>query len=149
MAIMSGRVVHFEIPADDVERAQRFYHGAFGLVMNSMPQMQYTLVSTTETDDAGRPVTPGGINGGMLGRQGPITNPIVTIEVDNMDETLRILEDLGGKTVIGKQPVGDMGFSAYFTDPEGNVLGLWQSAARPAGSEIAGSSATGSEQPTG
>jgi predicted enzyme related to lactoylglutathione lyase len=131
---MSGRVVHFEIPVDDVERAQRFYHEAFGWVMNSMPQMQYTLVSTTETDDTGRPVTPGAINGGMLARQDAITNPIVTIEVDNMDEALTLLDKLGGKTVIGKQAVGDMGFSAYFTDPEGNLLGLWQSAARPAGS---------------
>jgi predicted enzyme related to lactoylglutathione lyase len=131
---MSGRVVHFEIPVDDVERAQRFYHEAFGWVMNSMPQMQYTLVSTTETDDTGRPVTPGAINGGMLARQDGITNPIVTIEVDNMDEALTLLDKLGGKTVIGKQAVGDMGFSAYFTDPEGNLLGLWQSAARPAGS---------------
>jgi uncharacterized protein len=131
---MSGRVVHFEIPVDDVERAQRFYHEAFGWVMNSMPQMQYTLVSTTETDDTGRPVTPGAINGGMLARQDAITSPIVTIEVDNMDEALTLLDKLGGKTVIGKQAVGDMGFSAYFTDPEGNLLGLWQSAARPAGS---------------
>jgi predicted enzyme related to lactoylglutathione lyase len=131
---MSGRVVHFEIPVDDVERAQRFYHEAFGWVMNSMPQMQYTLVSTTETDDTGRPVTPGAINGGMLARQDAITSPIVTIEVDNMDEALTLLDKLGGKTVIGKQAVGDMGFSAYFTDPEGNLLGLWQSAARAAGS---------------
>jgi predicted enzyme related to lactoylglutathione lyase len=135
---MSGRVVHFEIPVDDVERAQRFYHEAFGWVMNSMPQMQYTLVSTTETDDTGRPVTPGAINGGMLARQDAITNPIVTIEVDNMDEALTLLDKLGGKTVIGKQAVGDMGFSAYFTDPEGNLLGLWQSAARPAGSAGSG-----------
>ena len=130
---MSGRVVHFEIPVDDVERAHRFYHDAFGWVMNSVPQMQYTLVSTTETDDAGRPVTVGAINGGMLARQDAITSPIVTIEVDNMDDALRLIDELGGKTVIGKQAVGDMGFSAYFTDPEGNVLGLWQSAARPAG----------------
>jgi len=130
---MSGRVVHFEIPVDDVERAQRFYHDAFGWVMNSMPQMQYTLVSTTETDEAGQPVTPGSINGGMLARQEAITNPIVTIEVDDMDDSLSLVEQLGGTIVIGRQAVGDMGFSAYFTDPEGNVLGLWQSAARPAG----------------
>jgi uncharacterized protein len=137
---MSGRVVHFEIPVDDVERAQRFYHEAFGWVMNSMPQMQYTLVSTTETDDAGRPVAVGGINGGMFARQDALTNPIVTIEVDDMDDALTLVDKLGGKTVVGKQAVGDMGFSAYFTDPEGNVLGLWQSIARPpAASDSAGS----------
>jgi predicted enzyme related to lactoylglutathione lyase len=45
-----------------------------------------------------------------------------------MDAALAKIESLGGSTVVGKQPVGDMGFSAYFTDSEGNLMGLWQSA---------------------
>ena len=44
---MSGRVVHFEIPADDVGRAEEFYRSAFGWTLNSMPDMGYTMVSTT------------------------------------------------------------------------------------------------------
>jgi len=38
------------------------------------------------------------------------------------------VQRLGGSTVSEKQPVGDMGFAAYFKDSEGNVLGLWQNA---------------------
>ncbi len=123
-----NKVVHFELPADDTDRARTFYQEAFGWRMQSMPGMGYTLVSTTPTDDTGRPTEVGGINGGMLARQDPITAPIITIEVDDIDAALNRIEQLGGKTALGRQAVGDMGFSGYFTDPEGNVVGLWQNA---------------------
>jgi uncharacterized protein len=122
------KVVHFELPADDVERAQNFYREAFGWQMNSMPGMGYTLIGTTATNDDGTLAEIGGINGGMLARQDPITAPIITIAVDDIDDALAKVEKLGGKTAIGRQPVGEMGFSAYFVDPEGNVIGLWQNA---------------------
>ena len=122
------RVVHFELPADDVERAQAFYREAFGWRMNSMPGMGYTLVATTPTGDDGAPTEPGGINGGMLTRQAPITAPVITIGVEDIEASLSTIEKLGGSVALGKQAVGDMGFSAYFTDPEGNVVGLWQNA---------------------
>jgi predicted enzyme related to lactoylglutathione lyase len=124
---MSGRVVHFEIPADDVERAQGFYRDAFGWLMNSIPGMGYTLVGTTPSGDNG-PLDPGAINGGMLERQDPVRSTVVTIEVDDIDTALKTVESLGGKTVRSGMPVGDMGFAAYFADPEGNVVGLWQNA---------------------
>jgi predicted enzyme related to lactoylglutathione lyase len=123
-----NKVVHFELPADDMERAQAFYAEAFGWRLNSMPGMGYTLVTTTPTDDSGRVTEIGGINGGMLLRQGPITAPIITISVDDIDAALETVEKLGGKTALGRQAVGDMGFSAYFVDPEGNTVGLWQNA---------------------
>ena len=122
------KVVHFEVPFDDGERATTFYREAFGWQLNSMPGMGYTLVTTTPTDDNGRPSEIGGINGGMLARQGPITAPIITIGVEDIDASLNRVEELGGKVAIGRQAVGDMGYSAYFTDPEGNVIGLWQNA---------------------
>ena len=70
---MTSSVVHFELPADDVERAKKFYEQAFGWTMRSMPGMGYTLVGTTATDEQGMPVAAGAINGGMLARQAPIT----------------------------------------------------------------------------
>jgi predicted enzyme related to lactoylglutathione lyase len=124
---MSDRVVHFEIPFDDGERATGFYGEAFGWNLNAMPEMQYVMVSTGPSEQ-GPPSEPGFINGGMLQRQGPIGAPVVTVNVDDIDASLEKIEKLGGKTVIGKQPVGDMGFSAYFEDTEGNLLGLWQNA---------------------
>ena len=122
------KVVHFEVPFDDGERATTFYREAFGWSLNSMPQYQYTMVSTTATDEQGRPAEPGAINGGMLQRQGPITAPVITVGVDDLDEALARIEKLGGKVAIGRQPVGTMGFSAYFHDTEGNLIGLWQNA---------------------
>jgi predicted enzyme related to lactoylglutathione lyase len=115
------KVVHFEVPFDDGERATAFYREAFGWQLDSMPQMQYTMVTTTDSESAG-------INGGMLHRQGPITAPVITIGVDDIDESLARIENLGGKVAIGRQPVGDMGFSAYVHDTEGNLIGLWQNA---------------------
>jgi predicted enzyme related to lactoylglutathione lyase len=94
-------VVHFELPADDVERAQAFYREAFDWQMNSMPGMGYTLVGTSPTDESGRPTEPGAINGGMLARQAPITAPVITIGVDDIDAALNTVEKLGGRTALG------------------------------------------------
>lgn len=128
---MSGQVVHFEIPADDLERAQNFYREAFGWRVTPVPDMNYTMVSTTPSGPDGRPTEPGAINGGMLAREDPVTTTVITVDVDNVNSALARLEQLGGKTVTGRQAVGDMGFSAYFEDTEGNVVGLWESAPRP------------------
>ena len=122
------KVVHFEVPFDDADRAHTFYREAFGWQLQSMPGMGYTMVTTTPTDAAGRPNEPGGVNGGMLAKQGPITGPVITIGVEDLDDALARIEKLGGTVAIGRQPVGDMGFSAYVHDTEGNLIGLWQNA---------------------
>jgi predicted enzyme related to lactoylglutathione lyase len=125
---MSDPVVHFELPADDLDRAQGFYREAFGWDLRFVPEMSYVLVSTTPADEQGAPREPGAINGGMLARHGPITAPVVTIQVPSIEEALERVERLGGVPAIGKQEVGGMGFSAYFKDTEGNLIGLWQNA---------------------
>lgn len=125
---MAGEVVHFEVPADDVGRAQKFYQDAFGWKMQPMPEMSYTMVSTTETNEMGMPTAAGAINGGMASRGGPITAPVITIQVDDIDSALATVERLGGKTAVGRQAVGEMGFTGYFVDTEGNTVGLWQTA---------------------
>jgi predicted enzyme related to lactoylglutathione lyase len=122
---MSGRVVHFEIPADDLSRAEGFYRDVFAWEINSVPGMGYTLVQTTPSTSSG-PNEPGAINGGMLTRRAPITAPLVTIEVDSIDTALKTIESHGGRAIRERMPVGDMGFAAYFADTEGNVMGLWE-----------------------
>ncbi len=125
---MSGKVVHFEVPFDDGDRARSFYQQAFGWQTVEMPGMGYTIVMTGPSDDSG-PTEAGFINGGMLSReQGATSGPVVVLDVDDIEATLETIGKLGGSTVVGKTPVGDMGFAAYFTDPEGNVMGLWQTA---------------------
>lgn len=126
---MTGRVVHFEIPYDDEERAKAFYQRAFGWGLQTMPGMAYTMVSTGPADDQGMPSEAGFIGGGMFKRDGgPVSKPVVVIEVDSIDDSLETVAELGGRTLVEKLPVGDMGFSAYLQDPEGNVIGVWESA---------------------
>jgi len=129
---MTGEVVHFEIPSDDVERARRFYSKTFGWKLNTMGDMEYTLVTTGPAGPDGRPTDIGRIDGGLLKRQKPVSAPTVTIRVDDIDATARTIERNGGKVVEPKAPIGDgsIGFSAYFQDTEGNVIGLFQRSTR-------------------
>jgi uncharacterized protein len=124
----NGSVVHFELPADDLERAGAFYADVFGWKFIDQGNPGTATVSTGPSDDYGRPTEPGTINGGAAVRGGAISAPVVTVQVAEIDEALRRIEDLGGKRVQEKTPVGPYGFVAYFTDPEGNTLGLWQNA---------------------
>jgi len=123
-------VIHFEIPAKDPKRASAFYTKAFGWTFSQFPNWEYWMVNTTEVDKKGMPASPGAINGGMGKRGGALQAPTVTINVADIDKTLENVKKLGGKVAGKKSPVGDMGFTAYFTDTEGNVIGLWQNAAK-------------------
>ena len=120
-------VVHFEIPAKDVKRASSFYEKAFGWQISQYPNFDYWRLGTTAADQKGRPTSPGAINGGM-GKKGKTAPDAVTVTIDvpDIDAALAKISKLGGKTTSKKSPVGNMGFSAYFKDPEGNVIGLWQ-----------------------
>ena len=125
---MAGRVVHFEVPFSDGDRARAFYAEAFGWNLMVMPELSYTMASTGPVDEQAMPTEPGFINGGMFERTEALRGPMITIDVDDLDAALKTVESLGGKQVGEKLPVGDMGFAAYFEDTEGNVLGLWQTA---------------------
>jgi uncharacterized protein len=94
-----------------------------------MPELDYSIVETTPIDDdTNLPTEPGAINGGMLRREPPVTSPVLVIGVDDIDAALQKVEAGGGKTESPKQAVADMGFAAYFSDPESNIVGLWESA---------------------
>ena len=124
---MSARVVHFEIPFDDGDRARAFYSDVFDWQIQTMPEMQYTIVSTGPSGDQG-PTEPGYIGGGMMQRQEPVGTPVITLAVDDIDKTMATIEEHGGSSVAPKMAVADMGFAAYFRDSEGNLMGLWQNA---------------------
>lgn len=125
---MSGKVVHFEIPFDDGDRARKFYGDAFGWQLMQVPEMEYTIVMTGPSDPETGPTEPGFINGGLFERseQFPGKAPNIVIDVPSVDEALRQVEAAGGKTVTERMAVGDMGFTGYFTDTEGNLIGLWE-----------------------
>lgn len=123
-----GSVVHFEVPADNVERARKFYSKVFGWNVMPMPEMEYTMVGTGPATAEGMPSEPGYIGGGIAKRGDVVKAPVITLSVDDIDAALKTVGKNGGSTVQKKQPVGDMGFTAYFKDSEGNVVGLWQNA---------------------
>ena len=127
---MSGKVMHFEIPFDDGDRARGFYGETFGWQMFPVPGMDYTMVMTGPSDPEKGPTEPGFINGGMFERSAefPAKGPSLVIDVASIDEALRKVEAAGGTVVTEKMSVGDMGFTGYFTDTEGNLLGLWETA---------------------
>ena len=116
-------VVHFEIPTKDMKRAQKFYD-IFGWHMDDIPAMHYTLVQTGKTDKKGMLAEKGFINGGLTEKSAKITAPLVYINVKSIDETLKMIEKKGGKTLQEKTNIQGNMYSAYFTDSEGNVMGL-------------------------
>jgi predicted enzyme related to lactoylglutathione lyase len=125
-------VVHFEIPVDDEQRASTFYHEVFDWRLNTMPEMHYTMAVTGESTRQGMPTGPGRINGGLFlrGDEGMpgIEHPVVTIAVDDLDDAMERIRAHGGEIYRDRFTVEDMGSGAYFRDPEGNVVGLWQEA---------------------
>lgn len=125
-----GKVVHFEIPTDDLARAKEFYGSTFGWQLQTMNEMNdYTIVMTAPVDEqTQRPSEPGAINGGMMKRSAETASPVITIEVDSIDDSLKQVEAAGGFTVQARTPIPDMGAFAYFKDTEGNVMGLWETA---------------------
>ena len=122
------KVVHFEIPADDMARASEFYRSIFDWQLMDMSGqgMDYTLAMTTPVDEQQQPTDPGAINGGMMQRSDHTPAPIITIDVESIDDALRQIEAQGGSTVTPRQAIPGMGAFAYFKDSEGNTLGLWE-----------------------
>ncbi len=121
------KVVHFELPADDIERAKKFYEQVFKWHIITMPNEGYVMLHTGPTNDQDGMVKESGfINGGMLKRQAPINQLVITIDVASIDDASKEIKAQGGTVIRGKEPVGDIGYAAYFKDSEGNVLGLWE-----------------------
>jgi predicted enzyme related to lactoylglutathione lyase len=112
------RPVHFEIPADDMARATKFFREAFGWQINDQSPFPYYLADTG-TEAAG-------INGAITARnpiQAAVTN---VIQVSSIEEYLPKIEAAGGAIVHGKMPINGIGWTAYFKDTEGNIHGLFQ-----------------------
>ena len=121
------KVVHFEIPVDDVPRARGFYGAVFEWGLQPMEEYDYTLALTTPIDaEMQMPTEPGVINGGLTPRTAETPTPRIVIQVDSIDESLKRIEAEGGSTVSPRAEMPGMGAYAYFKDTEGNLMGLWE-----------------------
>jgi uncharacterized protein len=113
------RVVHFEIPADNPERAAAFYKKAFGWKIEKWPgPMDYWMVNTGPD---GAP----GINGALM-KKGDVSNTTNTIGVESLDKAVAAVTGAGGKLITPKTPVPTVGYFAYCQDTEGNLFGVMQ-----------------------
>ncbi len=120
------KVVHFEIPADDMARAKKFYQDIFGWKLIDYPQMDYTIVQTVAVDKDNMPLETGVINGGITKRIPTEKNPVIIIDVPSIDDYAKKIAKAGGKVVVPRQEVMGMGLYARFADTEGNVIGIWE-----------------------
>lgn len=128
--MVNNGVVHFEIPADDVERARKFYGGIFGWDLQDYPMPDgsaYIGARTAPVDESTHlPKEAGAINGGIMQRNNNVKAPVLAINVASIDETIAKIEAAGGTSVMPKIEMGGMGYYAYATDSENNVIGLWE-----------------------
>lgn len=115
-----GRVVHFEMPVDDIGRAADFYEKVFDWKIARWDgPIVYWLASTGEQGDAG-------IDGALAGRTPPLDRLVVTIGVGDLDATVEKLVAAGGRTLDEKSAVPGIGWHRYCADTEGNVIGVLQ-----------------------
>jgi uncharacterized protein len=123
---MMNRVVHFEIPADNVERAKKFYSDNFGWKLNQLgPEVgNYVLVQTGPTDDKGMPQDKAFINGGMMKRDPSASSPVLVIAVEDADAAVERVKQSGGRLVGEILDIPNVGRYARVQDTEGNVIGV-------------------------
>jgi predicted enzyme related to lactoylglutathione lyase len=113
------KIVHFEIPVDNAQRAGAFYHDVLGWEISRFGDEPYWLVRAGEDSEQGA-------NGALVAREDLHRSPVLIAAVSDVDGVLRRVESCGGKVVQGKLAVPGMGWSAYVLDPEGNTIGLFQ-----------------------
>ncbi|MQA20481.1 VOC family protein [Rugamonas rivuli] len=121
-----GRPVHFEIQASQPQVLIDFYSALFGWSFNKWEGGEYWLIDTGNAEQRG-------INGGLLPRQGPVpaamqsVNAFVcTVDVENLDDTLKQVASLKADVVVPKMPIPGIGWLAYAKDLDGNLFGMMQ-----------------------
>ena len=120
--IMGRPVVHFELMSKDPAKIGAFYEKIFGWKVTNMPELNYRFVETEAE---------AGINGGIVKPDRPEPWPgklTLYIEVDDLAGYRERIVAAGGKIHVEAQEVPAMGRFALFTDPEGRMMGLWQTA---------------------
>ncbi|MCH9657820.1 VOC family protein [archaeon] len=121
-----NKAVHFEIPYDNQDRAQKFYQDVFGWQINKFPDMDYHIAITGPSDEKGRPSEAGHVNGGLLPKDPTGSHPVIVMDVTDIEEHIKKVETAGGKTVMPAMKIGEFGLYARVSDTENNVIGLWQ-----------------------
>ena len=122
-------IVHFEIGCKDMAKTSQFYSELFGWTLQDFGGANM-VTNIGPSHDGGKPMTDG--IGGHLNALGHPPHQYVTVyaNVDDVQGMLDKAVKLGGKVVVPVTEVPNMGHFAWFSDPEGNCIGLWKSAER-------------------
>jgi predicted enzyme related to lactoylglutathione lyase len=131
-------VVHFEIPANEPEKLSEFYKNLFGWKFekvkmqanNPSGQMDYWMIETRAgtAQNAEKAMSTAGVNGGMMKRMDANQHVTNYIMVESVDDFAKKAQQLGGKIIVPKTPIPDMGAFAVALDPEGNPFGIFETA---------------------
>jgi predicted enzyme related to lactoylglutathione lyase len=120
---MGRPVVHFEFWSQSPDRTADFYRQAFDWDIRNIPEMNYNLVQAGDG---------GGIGGGIMKPSATWpTNLTFYIDVDDLDKYVSRIREAGGKMLIDKMTVPNVGDFSLFEDPDGRILGLWKRAPAP------------------
>jgi hypothetical protein len=113
---MPNPIVHFEIGVNNMDKGMEFYQSLFGWKIDHDPQMTWAVISTGEEPG-------GGIC--SAGEEMPV-GIYIYIKVDDIDAALKKAERLGGKITCPKKLISPQyGYYGLFTDPDGNMIGVW------------------------
>lgn len=124
-----GRIVHFEIHVDDMERAKKFYAEVFGWKYEDWSEYAGMPYVGAVTGDSSEP----GINGALMQRQGPppgdsqpMNGFACTMNVEDYDSTEAKILEQGGTVALPKYALPGMAWQGYYKDTEGNIFGIHQ-----------------------
>lgn len=115
-----SRVSHFEIPAEDPERAIKFYESVFGWQIEKWEgPTEYWLITTGPDNQPG-------INGGLIRKEDPAAGIENTIDVKDLDASLDAVKAQGGEVTQPRTAIPGVGWAAYIKDTEGNIFSLME-----------------------
>ena len=114
-----AKVVHFEIPSADPETTGEFFSRCFGWKFNKWGEMDYYLTESGPKEEPG-------IEGAVMLRNHPDQPIVNTIQVADLDATIKAIEENGGEIVVPRQTIPGVGMHCYFKDPSGYIHGAMQ-----------------------
>jgi predicted enzyme related to lactoylglutathione lyase len=111
-------IIHFEIPADNLNRARSFYNKLFGWEIYEAPGRKNYLLITSDGQKR--------VSSSLIKRFNPRQTTIIYFDVPSVEEYSAKIQELGGKIVVPKKPIPGVGYFAICHDTENNSFGIWQ-----------------------
>lgn len=112
-----GDITHLDIPVNDFGKATAFYRDLFGWDIQEYPGFEGYPMWQAPNEISG---------GGLAPRSEDFSQPRSYVEVDSIEDTLRTVQERGGRVVMDRSPISETSWWAIFEDPDGNQVGLYE-----------------------